>query len=190
MANVNYTPALKAEYQKLYSTAVVKASNASEVNHIAKKILAFQSRYTTLGNSLDATPWQFIAVIHSMEASLNFTKHLHNGDSLKARTVQVPAGRPVAGKPPFTWDESARDALVMKGLDKWDDWSIPGTLYQLERYNGWGYRVYHPNTLSPYLWSYSNHYSSGKYVSDGKWDQKAVSQQCGAIVLLKALGYK
>lgn len=40
---------------------------------------------------------------------------------------------------------------------------------------------------SPYLWSYSNHYSKGKYVRDRVFDPEAVSDQCGAAVLLKAL---
>jgi peptidoglycan hydrolase-like protein with peptidoglycan-binding domain len=40
---------------------------------------------------------------------------------------------------------------------------------------------------SPYLWSFSNHYTKGKYVGDGRWSETAVSQQCGAMVLLKRL---
>jgi len=40
---------------------------------------------------------------------------------------------------------------------------------------------------SPYLWSFSNHYLKGKYVADGKWDPNAVSQQAGAMVILRRL---
>jgi len=43
---------------------------------------------------------------------------------------------------------------------------------------------------SPYLWSYSNLYTSGKYVGDGQWSETAVSRQCGAMVLLKRLQEK
>jgi lysozyme family protein len=39
-------------------------------------------------------PWYVVAVIHNMEAGQNLRTHLHNGDSLTARTVHVPAGRP------------------------------------------------------------------------------------------------
>jgi lysozyme family protein len=67
-----------------------------------------------------------VAVIHQMECSGDFTKHLHNGDTLKARTVQVPTGRPLTGKPPFTWEQSATDALTMLGINKWQDWTIAG----------------------------------------------------------------
>ncbi len=79
----------------------------------------------------------FIAVIHNMEASQNFNKHLHNGDPLTARTVQVPAGRPKKGTPPFSWEDSAADALAIRGLGAKTDWSLAGMLYQLEGYNGW-----------------------------------------------------
>jgi len=57
----------------------------------------------------------------------------------------------------------------------------------MESYNGWGYRLYHPNVKSPYLWSYSNQYEKGKYVADATWDKDAVSAQCGGAVLLKRM---
>jgi lysozyme family protein len=41
--------------------------------------------------------------------------------------------------------------------------------------------------LTPYLWSFSNHYDRGKYVADGKFSATARSQQCGAAVMLKLL---
>lgn len=130
-------------------------------------------------------PWYFVAVIHYMEGGLDFKTHLHNGDPLNQRTVHVPKGRPVDGNPPFTWAESATDALTMEGFPAWKDWSIPGILYSLERYNGTGYRSKGINT--PYLWSYSNNYTSGKYTDDGVYDPNAVSKQCGAAVILKRM---
>ena len=97
-------------------------------------------------------------------------------------TVRVPKGRPKQGQPPFTWEESASDALVFDGLHKWKDWSLPGTLFVLERFNGFGYR--NKGIHSPYLWSFSNHYAKGKFVADGVFSATAVSNQCGAAVLL------
>jgi hypothetical protein len=82
---------------------------------------------------------------------------------------------------------SASDALSMKRLDRITSWSLSNTLYQLEAYNGFGYRLSHPEVLSPYLWSFSNHYTSGKYVADGRWSDSAVSQQCGAAVVLRRM---
>jgi lysozyme family protein len=112
--------------------------------------------------------------------------------------LHVPSGRPFGNpkaKPnegpsatnPYTWEESAEDVLRWRGLDKWSDWSIRGALYKLEEYNGWGYRLYHPEVLSPYLWSFTNKYTKGKYAADGKWDENLVSGQPGAAALLRVM---
>ncbi|SHL17569.1 hypothetical protein SAMN05444266_102315 [Chitinophaga jiangningensis] len=132
-------------------------------------------------------PWYFIACVHYLECSFSFKKHLHNGDPLTGYTVQVPAGRPKVGHPPpFTFEESAVDALKLMGFDKVTSWKLPFILRKLEAYNGFGYFKYH-NMNSPYLWSYSNHYTKGKYVKDGKFDKDAVSAQLGSAVILKRM---
>jgi len=123
-----------------------------------------------------------IGLIHGMECDFSFNQHLHNGDSLKHRTVNEPAGRPVKDEPPFTWEYSALDALTYDKFIGWTDWSIAGICYKLEGYNGWGYRGRH--IRSPYLWSYSNNYTRGKFTGDGHWDPDAVSKQVGAITAL------
>lgn len=186
MSSVNLTGALSSEYKNLFDTCIIKAEKFQLIESITNKLLNNKSRYESVGGSV-GIPWYFIAVIHNMESSLNFNKHLHNGDPLTARTVHVPAGRPPSGNPPFTWEESAVDSLRFQKLDSWNDWSLPGLLYKLEAYNGFGYRTKHPEVLSPYLWSFSNHYTSGKYVADGRWSDVAVSNQCGAAVLLRRL---
>jgi hypothetical protein len=112
-------------------------------------------------------------------------EHLHNGDPLQARTVHVPAGRPAAASPPFTWRQSAVDALTLKKFQEVADWSMPRMLYLLEKYNGFGYRMRRVPT--PYLWSFSNLYEKGKFVQDGRFDSEAVSKQCGAALMLKAV---
>jgi lysozyme family protein len=58
-------------------------------------------------------------------------------------------------------------------------------LYRFEKYNGFGYR--RRGIVSPYLWSFSNQYTKGKYIADGKWSSEAVSRQCGAALLVKEL---
>jgi len=57
----------------------------------------------------------------------------------------------------------------------------------LEKYNGTGYRLYHPQVKTPYLWSYSNYYIRGKYVRDGTFSNSAVSKQIGAGILLRVM---
>jgi lysozyme family protein len=186
MAKVNLSNSLRAQYQDLFDTCVVSSTSANAVEKIVDQIAAEQARYAAVAATVGA-PWYFVAAIHNMESSLNFTRHLHNGDPLSARTKQVPAGRPLAGNPPFSWEESAIDALRLRSIHKWSEWTVPGTLYQLEGYNGWGYRLYHAHVLSPYLWAGSNHYTSGKYVADGKWSDTAISKQTGCAVILRRM---
>jgi lysozyme family protein len=133
-------------------------------------------------------PWFFVAAVHHMECGGRLDQHLHNGDPLTARTVHVPAGRPKIGTPPFTWRDSAGDALRMRGLDAWRNWGVSGLLFQLEAYNGFGYRSRGIN--APYLWSGSNLYAAGKYVADSHFDPAATSKQVGAAVILKWLELK
>lgn len=177
---------LKDEYSRLWANISIRSTRSAGIERQARKILTNRSRYEKV-SAKTGVPWWFIGVIHSLECGLRFSGHLHNGDSLKGRTRRVPAGRPRVGSPPFTWEESACDALTMKGLHKLTDWSIERVCYELERYNGWGYRLYHSRTLSPYLWAGTTHYARGKYVADGKWSSSAVSQQSGAVALLKSL---
>jgi hypothetical protein len=47
-----------------------------------------------------------------------------------------------------------------------------------------------PPRRSPYLWSMTNHYIRGKYVSDGRFDPVAVSAQAGVASILKILKSK
>jgi lysozyme family protein len=186
MAKVQFTENLKEEYEDLFNTCLIRPERANLVDQTVDSLLANQARYDAVGHSM-GVPWFFVAAIHNMESSLSFMKHLHNGDPLTRRTIQVPAGRPKDGNPPFTWEQSAEDALSLRGLGAGIDWSLAGTMYQLEGYNGWGYRLYHPHVLSPYLWCSSTHYTSGKYVADGTWSDIAVSKQCGSAVLLRRL---
>ena len=112
-------------------------------------------------------PWHVLGVLHMMERGCSLKHHLHNGDPLTARTVHVPAGRPIAGAPPFSWLASAEDAVMSQGLHLWADWSLSGTLYRIELWNGLGYLKYHPTDPSDYLWAGSNIDTKGKYASDG-----------------------
>lgn len=181
--------ALRAQYQQLFDTCQINASVAGVVDKLATPIMANAARYRSVADPL-GVPWYVVGVLHAMEAGGSFACHLHNGDPLTARTVQVPAGRPKAGKPPFTWEESATDALTLEKYPGWTDWSIPGILFKWESYNGWGYRTYHPEVKSPYLWAGTNQYKCGKYVQDGLWSPTAVSKQVGAAAILRRLAEK
>jgi lysozyme family protein len=183
---MNLTAVLKAEYDRLFDTCVIRPERRDDAARIADSIVASRDRYESVGGPL-GIPWYVVGIIHQLEASGSFAKHLHNGDPLTARTVQEPKGRPRTGQPPFTWEFSAKDALVGDGLSSWHDWTISGTLFVWERFNGFGYRNPEHHINSPYLWSFSTHYTKGKYISDKVFDPDAVSGQCGTAVLLKTL---
>lgn len=165
MAKLQLTNDLRGEYRRLFDTCTVGSSHQAEIDAAVTRAIANKARYQGVSAS-SGVPWTLIAVLHVLECGQSFTRHLHNGDPLGAKTVHVPKGRP-SGPGPWTWEESAMDALAIEGWTRWTDWSVVGTLYKLECYNGTGYRLYHPSVLSPYLWSYSNHYTSGKYKADG-----------------------
>ncbi|MEM1392178.1 MAG: peptidoglycan-binding protein [Cyanobacteria bacterium P01_D01_bin.116] len=182
---IRLNSALVEEYERLYETLEIKPDCIDDVDRLIDKILDNKPYYKIVEKAT-TVPWFVITAIHSLESSADFTKHLHNGDPLIAKTVNVPAGRPLRN-PPFTWTESAIDALELKDADTWPDWTLAGICYFLERYNGWGYRLYNPKVKSPYMWSFSNHYTKGKYGADGKFDPNLVSQQIGGMVLLKRM---
>ena len=183
---MNLTSAVKAEYDRLWDTCEIRADRRASAAAIADRVVTHRGRYDAAGSPL-GIPWYVVGIIHQLESSGDFAKHLHNGDPLTARTVQQPAGRPRTGQPPFTWEFSAKDALVGDGLSSWHDWTISGTLFVFERFNGFGYRKPTINIPTPYLWSFSTHYTKGKYVHDNEYDPNAVSAQCGTAVLLRLL---
>jgi len=167
----------KNEYVQLYETCEIDNKIYPLVASIYAKIKSFENVYS----KIKIAPPIVIGCIHYRESNFNFQTHLHNGDPLTARTAHVPKGRPPYGEPPFSWVESAMDALQLKKIP--DIWDIANTLYYLESYNGFGYRK--RGIHSPYLWSGSNHYKKGKFVADGKFDKNAVDKQIGCAVILK-----
>ncbi len=180
---------LRGEYAAMYAAATIKPEALQTVDRIVTTLTSHRDRYEAASRA-SGVPWYVIAAIHSLEGggqSGDFSRHLHNGDPLTAQTTHVPAHRPAAppasGHLPYTWEESASDAL-----SRWHgatDWSLPATLWRLEGYNGFGTRGH--GLPTPYLWSYTDRYTKGKYVADGVWDANAVSRQAGAAALLKRM---
>ena len=175
----------KTHHEKLWDTAEIKASQVFRIDKSIGLYLDNKKRYKNIQNMRDGgVPAAIIFVLHGRESTWNFKKHLHEGSPLTGRTKWVPKGRPKAGNPPFTFEESAEDALyLLKDLES-IDWSrCDDALYNIEKYNGLGYLKYR-NINSPYLWSGTNHYSKGKYVADGKYSSSAIDKQLGTCSLL------
>lgn len=174
--------------ETLWHAAIVDPSWRSTLSWYKQTALKGVGKYEIVSKQT-GVPWQVVAVIHGLEAGFSWTKHLHNGDPLSAKTVQVPRGRPLnPSQLPVPWVESAVDAMEYDCLDDvdWDD--LEEGLLAIEKYNGLGYRKLGIN--SPYLWSATQHYKKGKFVGDHKFSKDAVSKQVGAVPLLKELGWQ
>lgn len=184
----------KAAYQKLFDSCQLRANWQPRIEEAIATILEGRSRYEFIEEKT-TVPWWFVGILHYRESTCSFKCHLHNGDPLTRRTVQVPKGRPTA--PPqkgssYTWEESAIDALVWKTYHNAKDTSIAAWLWRFELWNGFGYAMRGLN--SEYLWGGCNHFGSpphcGKFVADGRFDSRAESHQVGAAVLLWAMNQR
>lgn len=172
--------ALKTANAKRWANTRLTRNFATVAKHLVSPPAKF--RYQAVA-ARTGVPWFVIAVIHQRECSQDWTGSLAQGDPWNRVSVHVPAGRG-----PFrSWVEAAIDALVncspFAARNK--DWSIGGTLTMLEQYNGLGYAS--RGRPSPYIWSGTNQYVSGKYVRDGVYDPDAVDSQLGCAGLLMAM---
>ena len=182
---VKFDETFKREVLALWNQAEILTSKTIEVkNQVNHYLIANKERYIVV-SKLTGVPWFVVGCLHYMEGSCNFGTHLHNGDSLKARTIQVPAGRPKAGNPPFTWEESAVDALGYDHLAGEIDWSIPHILYLCEAYNGFGYRSH--GVPSAYVWAGTSVAKPGRYIADKVWSATSMSTRCAVASMLKTL---
>jgi lysozyme family protein len=175
-------------YAKLWDEAQIKEARRPELERIAKQAIANKERYVEVQRQTSC-PWYMIAAIHMREGSMNFMTHLHEGSPLGGRTRNIPKGRPKDGEPPFTWEYSAKDALTVPPHDMRTvaHWSVERMLYELEKYNGWGYMG---KVNSPYVWAGTTNYRSGKYVADGIYDPTHVDRQQGCAAIIKAIAEK
>ena len=159
-----------------------KLTRGPEFLPVAKRLVAAKVRYQAV-ESVTGVPWPFIAVTHQRESSQNWSRSLAQGDPWDKVSTHVPAGRGPFG----SWEAAATDALVNCGpyAARNKDWSIGGLLTLLERYNGVGY--VNRGLPSPYLWSGTDQYKSGKYVRDGVFDPNEVDKQLGCAGLIMAM---
>ncbi len=145
-----------------------------------------EDRYKAAGLAAGVPP-ELIAAIHWRESHGNFKTYLHQGDPLGRPAVNWPSDIPV-----FTvWEDAAAHALGQK-QSKLDALGITATTADptalvtfAEAYNGLGY--YNGGRPSPYVFSGTDEYSSGKFVSDGRYRRTEVDKQLGVATMLQAL---
>jgi lysozyme family protein len=202
MAVYTYNNARRADLAKRWQGMKVLRQQAA-IEREARAIIAHKKIYQ---QAEDATgvPYWLIGIIDMREGGESHlgTRHLHCGDPLTDYTHNVPAGRPKVGHgPPFTWLESAIDALKLKGFHKIAFWYIERALHELEPYNGLGYfngpyedksQRQFPPQASPYIWSCTNQYDppfgpGGKYTRDHWFEHDVVDQQIGCAPLIAAI---
>ncbi|MGZ5871146.1 MAG: hypothetical protein ACXWKP_03435 [Bradyrhizobium sp.] len=172
--------ALKLANAKRWANAKLTRSFSSVARHLVSPDA--KSRYQAV-SAKTGVPWAAIAVIHERECSQDWTGSLAQGDPWDRVSVHVPAGRG-----PFkSWEEAAVDALnnCAPYAGRNNDWTIGGLLTKLEEYNGLGYAA--RGVPSPYVWSGTDQYRSGKYVRDGVYDPHAIDGQLGCAGLLMAM---
>ena len=172
------------DYTDKWATLEIHQDKLPFINRAVNKIINGKAKYQSLEIST-GVPWWFIGLLHLRESGCNFSRHLHNGDPLTSRTTHEPPNRPPTHRGPFTFEESAVDALKYMGYTSITDWGVERVAFCFEKYNGFGYR--NKNIASPYLWAASTHYVKGKYVRDRVFNANAVDTQLGAMCVLKIL---
>lgn len=172
---------MRQGYQNLWNKMQVERT--AEAREAAQGIIEDKARYQNVEKAT-GVPWWFIGPVHHRESGRSFAGILHNGERIIGtgrKTSLVPAGR----GPFASWDEAAVDALKLQKLDQVDAWTLPRTLYEFERYNGFGYVKHKIN--SPYVWAGTNLQQKGKYTADGKFDPNHMDMQLGCAAMLSEL---
>lgn len=164
------------------------SANLTEI-HMAYKLWIERYNVVSLKTGV---PAEVVCAIHNRESSGVWHRVLHNGERLtdvnRRGTKLVPKGRG-KGKN-WSWEMAAIDALLLKKGIFPDKWTISATLDFIERYNGLGYRKYHKDVNTPYLWCGTQFYTRGGYPSDGKWSSTYVNKSIGCVPILRTLGFK
>jgi lysozyme family protein len=175
--------ALAPSYARLWAGLVPTPEHLPALRTICTKLIANKALYRQVAQAVwgNADYWYVVALLDQMEGGGGCKTYLGNGQSLHKVTTEVPAGRG-----PFpTFLAGCKDALHLDGLDKITSWPIERIAYEFEAWNGWGYLSKPIN--DPYLVSFSNEYTEGKYIGDHDYDAHAVSGQPGALTILKVL---
>ncbi|WP_166246389.1 CHAP domain-containing protein, partial [Paenibacillus turpanensis] len=157
-----------------------------QLKKFAEKYKENKETYEKIAEKTNIPP-QLIAALHYRESSGNFKTYLHNGEPLGQTTTKVPAG--------IYFDnfiDAAVDAIQRQIKSKGntfgltaDSNDIVAMLTFAEQYNGWGY--YNKDVVSPYVYSGTNVYTSGKYTSDGVYNPSVKDKQPGVYIMLKSL---
>jgi lysozyme family protein len=191
----NSKPNLKEPYDNVYVRHVLN-SNSIQIGLSEAQMRDMQlfmnhwegnrGRYNNVSRQTNM-PAKLIAALHWRESSGNFNTYLHQGDPLGRPAVNWPMNIPIF----HNWEDAAVHAINMKkGLQTQlemtsDTTDVASIATYAEGYNGLGY--HYKEKPSPYVYSGSNQYSSGKYVRDGRYNPSVKDTQIGVLPLIGAL---
>lgn len=168
-----------------WETCIVHPVRAKELLAAVTHILNDKKRYEAVG-SLFGIPFWVIGAIHYRESSFDFTTWLANGDPLYRNGRPAPTNHvPIGLGPAINWESASILSLQHERWSAGMDWDLVSALMHLERYNGLGY--YKHMIQSPYIWAGTNHYHSGKYSSDGRFDSSLADKQLGCAAIAQGL---
>jgi lysozyme family protein len=174
--------ALAGEYRSLLSMMRILPERRLQVDAVANYLLSLQAagRYAAVSQAT-GVPEVWMAASFEREASSNFMRSPAQGDLWGKVSVNVPRGR----GPFSSWDDAAKDAYHLDGLDAIGaaNWGWARACFEGELFNGFGYRDFH-HMHSPYLWGATNIQQPGKYIADGKFDPDDDDPQIGIVPMM------
>jgi lysozyme family protein len=176
--------ALDGEYSKLLASMVIDTKRGAELEARAKVILACAADENwQMVTAATGVPRLWGMASFERESASNYARSPAQGDPWRAVSTHVPRGL----GPYKSWAAAAVAAYRVDHLDKVGaaNWTWARACYEGELFNGFGYRAHGIHT--PYLWSWTNVYTRGKFVADGRFDAAEKDQQCGMIPLMVAL---
>jgi lysozyme family protein len=117
------------------------------------------------------------------ESSSDYSRSPAQGDPWDKVSVDVPRGL----GPYADWGAACVAAYAIDKLNEVGapNWIWTRACYEGGLFNGFGPRAHGRHT--GYLWSWTNIYTGGKYVADGRWDPDVHDQQCGTVPMMTAL---
>jgi lysozyme family protein len=160
----------------------IRITRAAEARDRARHLLPLIPRYDVISRQT-AVPIVWLMAINERESGSSLQCYIGNGQRLDRVTTIVPKGR----GPWKSFEDGCIDGLTydhLVGLDWSDGW--PLALYHAEAWNGFGPRDYH-GINTGYLWSGTDAYKCGKYVSDGQWNEGFPDPQLGVVPVMAAL---
>jgi lysozyme family protein len=171
--------ALTAANAKRWKAMHINDDRRNEIDVVARRLISGKSRYQEI-SAATGVPWSVVAVIHEREASGSWGANIAQGDPWNRVSTHVPAGR----GPFISFKAAAIDALTKcpPYAGAWRDWSPGGAMTLLEQYNGLAYASH--GVPSPYVWSGTDQYTTGKVLVDHGPIMPVADKQLGCAALI------